>query len=210
MKKLTILLFIFLLSGFLSAQVNVTITLNTSTNLDTLTADNGTVQIRGALGTVSPAALAGGDTITWDGKSTLDMTNIGGDYWQITFQVNANDTLRYKFWTGLHGDLNTGTAPDGGWEGAFELYDTWAWDTRTLVVGDNDTTLDVQYYHHSGTTVNQYWRPFESKTDSVAVYFRVSLGAQIENLSFDPISNSVVVRGAPTRSCLHPRRTRGS
>ncbi|MHA2099207.1 MAG: T9SS type A sorting domain-containing protein, partial [Candidatus Kariarchaeaceae archaeon] len=60
-----------------------------------------------------------------------------------------------------------------------------------LTVGNNDTTLSLQYYNGWENTVAQFWRPFESKQDTIAVYFRINMGGVI----FDPASELVDVRG---------------
>jgi len=203
MKKLSILLFVLLLSGFLYAQVNVTVRINTATHPDTITADNGFIELRGALNTVAPNTLPDGNTIDWNSGSTLHLTNVGGDYWEVTFQMNPQDTLYYKAWTGFYNDASVGTAPGGGWEGPFNVSNGLTWDTRTFISGDQDTVLAMQYYHYddgNGGKVDQYAAPFEHKADSVAVYFRVSMGGPMESLSFDPATDMVVVRGAPETS----------
>lgn len=175
--------------------INVTFRANLATNLDTITAANGFVEMRGALNGTAPANLPDGNVIDWSSTSTLELTNDGGDYWSITFQMNSDDTLNYKFWTGF--DASTGTQPDGGWEGPF--MDEGFGDTRWFVSGTTDTVLDLQYYHpNDGTTENQFWRPFEEKADSIAIYFRVNMAGQEQLGNFDPIVNDTVgVRGGP-------------
>jgi len=163
--------------------VNVTLRFNSSTNLDTLGTD-GFVEVRGALNewTTGPV-LPGGKIIDWNTDSDLDMVNVGGDYWQVTFQMMSDDTLRYKFWTGHNSE--TGTYPEGGWEGKF---DNTIADTRILITSQNDTIVPVEYYNPElGLDPQpQYKMPFESKPDSVAVYFRVNMGGEMESERFDP------------------------
>jgi hypothetical protein len=192
------LLLIFTLSLTGQAQnVFVTFRLNTCTNLDTMTAANGFVEIRGALNTVAPANLPGGQVIAWDKTSTLEMVNVGGDYWELTVEMVPDDTLYYKFWTGYSPDV--GTFPNGGWEGPFSPSNGLTWDTRTFISGTTDTVLDVQYYHPQiggGTAVDQYLKPFETKADSVAIYFRVNIGGEMEAERFNPVSNGPIgIRG---------------
>lgn len=188
--KIGILFFSFALISLpvLGQNINVTMILNTATNIDTVM-EHHTVQIRGeADGEVVPA-------ITWDETSGIVMENIGGDYWKATFQIAPGTSLRYKFWTGF--DATTGTMFWGGWEGPITPADAAdSGDNRLLIAGSNDTTLAVQYYHAAETAQNQYWRPYESKPDSFAVYFRVNLGAYIETKDFDPeVDGPVAVRG---------------
>lgn len=175
--------------------VNVTFQLNTSTNLDTLN-ENHFVEIRGAWNGQTGPVLPGGKTIDWSSASDLELTNVGGDYWSITFEMEPEDTLNYKFWTGF--DPDNGTTPDGGWEGPFNPSNGIDTDTRTFISGNSDSTLDIQYYHPAGPKVDQYWRPFETKPDTVAIYFRVNMGGVTEGQEFDPAVNGpVVVRGGP-------------
>jgi hypothetical protein len=182
--------------------IKVTFVLNTSTNLDTLTSKH-FVQIRGAQNGKTGAVLPGGKTINWDGSSDLILTNVGGDYWKGTFEMMPDDTLNYKFWTGYANAGDKGTTPDGGWEGPFNPSNGINTDTRTFISGSKDTTLDVQYYHPNvgGAKVDQYFRPFASKPDSVAIYFRVNMGGVTEAQRFDPAVNGPVgVRGDDVKS----------
>jgi hypothetical protein len=173
--------------------IKVTILMNASTNLDLLKS-NGFVQMRGALNGKTGAVLPGGKTFDWNSASDLVLTNAGGDYWKITFDMLPNDTLNYKFWTGL--DQVAGTTPDGGWEGAFTPSNGITTDTRTFISGNQDTTLAVQYYHPAGSTVNQYFRPFVSKPDTMAVLFRVNMGIETKKGNFNPATQGpLVVRG---------------
>ena len=173
--------------------VKVTFRLNTATNLDTLTAENGFVEMRGALNTVAPGTLPGDKIINWGSDSDLELTNVGGDYWEITVDMEPEDTLYYKFWTGYSPDV--GTYTDGGWEAGFNPSNGLTWDTRTFISGMKDSVLDIQYYHPKvgdGTKVDQYWRPFESKPDTFAIYFRVNIGGEMEAERFDPTVNGPI------------------
>jgi len=66
---------------------------------------------------------------------------------------------------------------------------------RIFISGDQDTVLKVQYYNSTEQTREQFWRPYEEKEDTVAVYFRVNMAALIETEEFDPENDRVVVRG---------------
>jgi hypothetical protein len=150
--------------------------------------------MRGAYNGSAPDTLPDDNIIDWSSTSTMEMDNVGGDYWSFTCQMNTGDTLWYKFWTGY--DEDTPTEPDGGWEGGFE--DEIGIDTRWFIAGTADTVLPMQYYHHSGSTVNQFWRPWEEKTDSIAIYFRTNMWGQIQQDNFDPsLGDTVGVRGGP-------------
>jgi len=179
--------------------VNVTVRLNTSTNLDTFNV-NHFMELRGALNGDAPGTLYDGNIINWDGSSTLEPTNVGGDYWEVTFQMEPADTLYYKMWTGYTSENTSGTMPGGGWEGPFEVSNGLTWDTRTFISGTADTVLDVQYYHPdlSGAKTEQYFRPFEDKQDTVAIYFRVNMAGATESNLFDPAVNGPVgIRSGP-------------
>lgn len=199
--SLKIFLLIVLVAAFslpaIGQTINVTFQANTATNLDTLN-ESHFVQMRGAVnGAEGEIPGSGGQSISWSSTSTLVMNNAGGDYWTLTIQMEAGDTLWYKFWTGF--DADNGTIPDGGWEGAFTPADPIVIDTRTFVSGTNDTIVPVQYYHPGGGSpiVPQMWRPFEEKPDSVAIYFRVNMAGWEQLNPFDPDSLVGVRSGPP-------------
>jgi hypothetical protein len=170
-----------------SAQINVTVSVNTSTNRDTLS-ENHFVQIRGeATGTLVP-------DVTWSETPGLIMENAGGDYWQTTFQMNTGDTLKYKFWTGF--GPTSGTFFWGGWEGPLNPVEPISGGNRILIAGAADTTLALQFYNGNETALDQYWRPYEAKADTFALFFRVNMAGVIEDESFNPDTDGpVVVRG---------------
>ncbi|MCK4720655.1 hypothetical protein KAU08_08350, partial [bacterium] len=160
--------------------IDVTLQLNTATCPDTLK-ESHFAEVRGALGDswATGPVLPGGVTISWDTSSDLNMTNVGGDYWEVTFEINIGDTLKYKFWTGFEESDAAGTQPSGGWEGAFIPVNPIGVDTRTFIAGANDTICPVQYYHQ-GDEIEQMWKPFEEKPDTIAIYFRVNLAGADE------------------------------
>jgi len=164
-----------------AAQVNITLRVNTATCLDTLRPVD-IVQVRGE--------STGATVLTWDNTSGVLATNIGGDYWEATFQANPGDEIRFKFWTGFSLNPDVGTFFNTGWEGPIDA-GVESDNNRFLIVGSNDTTLALQYYNGQDVQVPQYWKPFESKPDSVAVFFRVNMGGVV----FDPATQLVDVRG---------------
>ncbi len=153
--------------------------LNTATNRDTLGARH-IVQIRGeATGTVTPA-------ITWDQNTGIVLRNIGGDYWETIFQVQAGATVRYKFWTAF--SATAGTFFWDGWEGPIiPANPVNSGDNRLFIAGSRDTTLSVQFYHGTDTRKDQYWRPYAAKPDSFTIYLRVNMAAFMETQDFNPM-----------------------
>lgn len=181
----------------LSAQViNVTVTFNAATVTDTLM-EHHYVQILGELNGAA-GVLPDGKTIDWETTSDLVMTNVGGDYWESTFQMNAEDTLAYKFWVGYDASTGSATGPGwGGWEGPLTNTNGVPGDNRILISGTTDTILAVQYFNRTTDATPQYYRPFEEKVDTVAVFFRVNMAGTEEILQFDPLVDlPVTVRGS--------------
>ncbi|HQV32063.1 MAG TPA: T9SS type A sorting domain-containing protein [Calditrichia bacterium] len=175
----------------LFGQINVTFRANMATNPDTLNAGH-FIQVRGAVNGQTGAILPGGVTISWDAASDLVMSNDGGDYWSITFQMDTGDTMRYKFWAGY--DDQTGSFYNGGWEADVEATDGLGNGNRAFIAGSSDTTVAVQFYN-AGNTRPQMWRPYRESTDSVAVHFRVNMAGWIQDNSFDPVNGVLSARG---------------
>lgn len=188
MKKATtrltgIIALLLVWAGTSVAQVNVTFRVNSATFPDTLMPSH-VVQIRGDVS----GGSQGGETpdITWDAASAT-MTNAGGDYWTATVALTPGDTLNYKYWAGY--DANTplvnkfGGANEEGWE---------AGGDRQLIVPDSDTTLAWAWMGHTTDAV----QPWEDKQDTVAVFFRVNVGARVQQGLVVPANgDSVQVRG---------------
>jgi len=162
--------------------VSVTFNVNTATMPDTLMVDH-TLQIRG--GTVGPDAAGTGlgSMITWDSGS-MNATNAGGDYWTVTFEMSPGDTLNYKWWAGTDKDNGLANGGETGWESGGNNQFILASDAT------DDVTTDLQWFETR-------MAPFESKTDTVGIWFRVNVGAQVQDGSFDPESHTVAVRGTP-------------
>jgi len=173
--------------------INVTVRLNTSTLMDTLQ-EYHFVQIRGGVSGISYNTLPDGKKITWDSESEIILENVNGDYWETTFQMYSEDELSFKFWSGFN--QTQGTFQRLGWEGPICPYGGLYGNRRVIVAGARDTTINVQYYNSTGDTKAQFWQPFETKDDSVAVYFRVNMGKVTASGRFDPALNGpVAVRG---------------
>lgn len=184
----------FALAAPATAQtIDVTFRVNMATNPDTLKPGH-FVQIRGALNGQTGPVLPDGKVIDWSSASEIVLEPVGGDYWQYTIRMAPDDTLFYKYWTGI--DSETGTFHNGGWESDIASADGIETNNRTFISGDMDTTLSLEYYNGTGSEQPQFWRPFEEKEDSLAVYFRVNMAGVTELDLFDPEANGPVgVRG---------------
>lgn len=172
---------------------NIKIRANTSTLGDTLKT-NGFVQVRGEVQGISSSILPSGDAVTWDVTSQVVLKNVGGDYWEYQFKMYPTDQLQFKLWTGH--DKNTPTYKNLGWEGPITPFDGSSINARLFIAGSHDTTLEMQYYNSTMAYVNQYWSPFEKRTDSIGTLFRVNLVEIMNRGLFDPsVHGPVVVRG---------------
>ena len=175
-------------------QRNVTLTLNTATVPDT-TSITSLIEVRGNNNGSAPDTLVDGSIIDWSDVSTLEPVNIGGDYWQLNFQIEEDDTLTFKFFSQQAQDNGV-----NGWE---------ADPNPMLFPASGDTTLPLHYFESqsewhgvSGDRGDYDWRPFESKQDSVAVWFRVvMLGTEADTDLYDSGLSSpdqvIAIRGAP-------------
>jgi hypothetical protein len=168
--------------GMAPGPVSVTFNVNTATMPDTLMPSH-TIQLRGGLVGADVAGTGLGSMVTWDSQSIVS-TNVGGDYWTLTFDMSPGDTLNYKWWAGTDVDNGLANGGETGWESG----------------GNNQFILPMEAV--GDTTVPLQWfetrmKPFETKTDTVGVWFRVNVGAQIQDGSFDPAQGGVEVRGTP-------------
>lgn len=173
--------------------INVTVRLNTATMSDTLQPWH-VVQLRGEVSGISYDILPDGKKINWEASSDIILDNVGGDYWQTTFQMYPDDELSFKFWTGY--DINHGTYQRLGWESAITPVDGLSGNRRVLVAGERDTVMQLQFYNSNSTVRDQYWRPYELHNDSIAIYFRVNMGNALKSGYFNPeLHGPVAVRG---------------
>ncbi len=160
--------------------VEVTLRFNAATVPDTLR-EQDVVQIRGQITDHdwgNETYL--GQTIRWNAESSIIAENVGGDYWEATVYVLPGDTLMYKFWTGFSLDPEEATI-NGGWEGSPD---------RTLGIPEGQTepmVVDLAFYNDQ--------QLFEEKADSVGIFFRVNIGAQVQTSAFDPDDGRVGIRG---------------
>ena len=151
-----------------SAQRTVTLRMNSATMPDTLKADQALAgaQVRGCLDgcTGDQSDLPGGNIIAWNANTTLLPQNVGGDYWQVQFQIPDDNLLNFKFYFDQAETLGI-----GGWEDG---------DNLTIPAGTGDVALDLHYFNKTGVNQPYDWRPFAAGGDSVAVWFRVYMNTQ--------------------------------
>ncbi len=169
-----------------SEPVTVTFRVNTATIPDTLKED-GFVQIRGNFIATLDSAAYGAQNVTWDGGSTPVATNDGGDYWSVDVQMAPGDSLVYKYYVGL--DESTGVN-DNGWEANGPFNGNYLY---VLPDTTENVTRELVYFNNGQGRVS----PIESADDSLSVYFRVNVGAFVQDGSFDPETDKVGVRGLP-------------
>lgn len=151
------------ISAFTPARVNVKFTVNTASIRDTVKSTD-LVQIRGVVNN-SEQTNYFGQTINW-GSSSIALQNAGGDYWTRTLILKPGDVLKYKIYTGKPG-AEAGSIVDhstGGWEGGDDKFYT--------VPADATGDIVVPTFFFNRVV------PFESKPDSVGIWFRVNVGAQ--------------------------------
>ena len=173
---------------FTSKNVHkVTFNLNTATIPDTIPVAGSSIQVRGGT-----SNTGGFSPITWGNDAQNNLTRFGGDYWKKTVYMQAGDTLRYKY------AIEYGTAT--GWEqGCYAADFPAVADSnanRSLIVPDKDTTLSVEFWNNGAKTRPQYFRPWTAAPDSfLNVYFRVNLRGKYAIGGFDPVKDTVAVRG---------------
>jgi hypothetical protein len=175
-----------LTAGQAFAQRTVTLRLNTATLPDTTGTADGLIQVRGQIMNQNwPFTLPDGNVIAWNDQTTLKPTNVGGDYWEISFQIPENEELKFKFFSSQAEATGIGGWEDGG--------------DHALAAGTGDTTLVLHFFEKGGDFAYD-WRPWEQKPDTVAVWFRVYVSTEEGAADgYDPRANSIVigVRGDP-------------
>jgi len=180
MKKLSCFIALFiLLAGFTVevSAVQVTFRANTATVPDTLGAAS-LVQLRGA-----------GGQLTWGGDSPYFLTNVGGDYWEGTFEFDPGTELQYKFYTNsMHDTVYSGAEWEHqGWEADVST------GNRLLTVGSTDEVLDLQFVNGWKGGAGQYETPYTSVAETFVVWIRVNMQGY-EDLS--PDADIVGLRGS--------------
>ncbi|MFA6440345.1 MAG: hypothetical protein WCX28_13625, partial [Bacteriovoracaceae bacterium] len=163
-------------------SVELTFRVNTSTIPDTLKATS-TVQMRGDGG-------ASGGLLDWNGASSVRFTNVGGDYWQAKARFVPGADFPYKIFTNVVPNVGPGHAQEhNGWEKDITTHGN---GNRRMVVGENDTTIMLQFANGSTANQEQFWRPY-TETDSIEVTFRVNMANQED---FNVATQKVGVNGS--------------
>ncbi len=165
-----------------SPSVEMTFIVNTATIPDTLKGTS-TVQMRGDGG-------ASNGLLDWNGASSVRFTNIGGDYWRAKVRFTSGADFPYKIYT--HAQANVGAGHPGennGWENDITTNGN---GNRRMVVGQNDSTIAVQFANGSAATQVQFWRPYV-ESDSLEVTFRINMANQED---FNPANMKVGVNGS--------------
>jgi hypothetical protein len=164
-------------AGTSYAQRTVTLTLNTATLADTVSATS-EIQIRGAVGGAAPTTLPDGNIIDWGSGTTLKPANVGGDVWELMFQIPNDQELKFKFFSLQSEDPNgdgNGSDGIGGWEDGSSNTDG---DGNHIVpAGTGDVDLGLHYFT-KGSRQLYDWRPFASKPDTVGVWFRIYMNTE--------------------------------
>jgi Secretion system C-terminal sorting domain len=184
-----------------TAQRNVSLRLNTATAPDTLDALD-EIQIRGQLG--SGTALPDGGVIDWGDATTLKPVNVGGDYWELNFQIPDDDLLSFKFYSELlqnpfgDGSQESQDAGIGGWE---DNDPNW-----TIPAGTGDVDLGLHYFV-KGHNPAYDWSPVEAPPveGMIAVHYRTFMcTADAKADGYNPQDGSQVigVRGTPEQGVV--------
>jgi len=161
---------------YIAPPVNVTFNVNSST-VEGFTDSTEVIQIRGGIQDV------GGDGSVWDqtlikwSNESVEAPNVGGDYWQVTIVFPDSFVGKEVNWkVGATRTDELGIVSDFWEDGA----------NRVFVLPKADTTLGM------GFVSNGFDAPF-TPSDSVDVYFRVNMAA---NVQFNPASTTIYMVGA--------------
>lgn len=186
------------------SYVNVTILCNTAAWKDTVGA-NGVVQIRGTVVTglpnqdSTPDTLSPGTIIDWNGRSTMFLKNIGGDYWKGTFRIPAGIVMRYKFYVNAaHDTVFAGAEWEHtGWESNIASPgDVYGGNRGLDLTGFTGTALEIPLQFANGwkgQLDDQFETPYTKVDGTFVLWLRVNmLGWE----DFDATKHVIGVRGS--------------
>jgi hypothetical protein len=171
-KMLATVLSVLLVATMAFSAVNVTFRANTSM-VQGITDTSGYVDVRGSLQ-------------GWTGDVDK-MNNVGGDYWELVWVFEDSEIgteVQFKFGGGVV-DPILGTTTSY-WEN--DLPGAAYMDNRSFIIPAQDSVLAMAYVGYPYGTM-----PYVDSPDSIDVYFRVNMGANVE---FNPESGNVYIVGA--------------
>jgi len=186
--------------------INVTFTANVATWRDTLSGASGLVQLRGTTMTAAGQSVDDGTTdtlsvgtiIDWNAKTTMYLTNVGGDYWQGTFKIKPGTKMAYKFFANAQNKVvkSGDSFEHNGWENNVVDVPGFYTTNRGLDLSGvtKDTVLTLQYINGIGHgAMSQYDKPYTSKDSTYVLYVRVDMAGWED---FNPASHKIAVRGS--------------
>ena len=197
-----------------SSSVDVIFRCNACIWPDTLSS-HGILQIRGTrisddgpeMDDTTIDTLGPGNILHWNGKSTMTLSNIDGDYWEGKFSLPRDMRIAYKFYANSeHHTVQRGDE----WEYSYLEFDLAADDhtntgNRVLDLTScsrPDTVLPMQYLNgRRDHYISQYERPFNDDPDSIDLLFRVNMA---ESDIFDPAAHNIGIRGHYMNSMESP------
>jgi hypothetical protein len=185
--------------------INVTFTANAAAWRDTLSGASGLVQLRGTTMTGTQSVddgttdtLSTGTIIDWNAKTTMNLTNIGGDYWKGTFKIKPGTKISYKFFANAQNKVvKPGDSFEhDGWENnVVDIPGFYSTNRGLDLTGvTKDTVLPVQFINGIGHgLMKQYDKPYTVKDSTYALYVRVDMAGWED---FNPASHKIAVRGS--------------
>lgn len=184
--------------------IKVTFTANAATWQDTLSATSGLVQIRGTTLTgasnddATTDTLSKGTYVDWNAKTSMNLKNIGGDYWQGSFRIKKGTKLAYKFFANAQNkSVKPGdTFEHTGWENNVVDVPGFTSGNRGLDLTNatKDTVLPVQFINGIGHgAMTQFQKPYTAQDSTYALYLRVNMSGWED---FNPANHKIAVRGS--------------
>ncbi len=159
------------LSAFSSVQNykkfyhHVELPLNVSSIPDTSGYDE-IIELRGSVNNQNPWVLSDGRYINWEWGEDMRLSHSGGDNYKLIIYAPAGKTLTFKFWSERTSELGL----NYGWDIGENNGDP---DGNSILTVESDTTLPVHFFNAKGSLKDYYWRPWEVKPDSLALWLRV-------------------------------------